>query len=114
MTVHVGHDSSIEEGLGGYEVKSAEVYRAVAEKSATVVETLHDLRNVARRFFGEVPIRLCVQPDPDIPGYAPIYAEIRTPRTMQDSSERLQRFDEATLEKLMKEPAEIYFMIVPQ
>jgi hypothetical protein len=116
MTLHVGDEKRAEEMLAGYQVASGEVVRQVAERSPTVVETLHEARQAISRYFGaDVPVRLSVDPDPEIAGYAPVTVEILTPRGMEDGGERLKRFDdEWWMEAAMKEATEVIIMTMPQ
>ena len=114
MTLHV--DSHVEEMLSEYQVASADVLRAIAGRSPTVVETLSEARKVIRKYFGSgTPAHLMLQADPEIRGSEPIVVEVRTPADMKDAFERLERFDEEWwLDAGRKESAEICILTVPQ
>ena len=71
-------------------------------------------RKIRQHFGAAVAARLVFEPDPEISGYQPIVVEIRTPATMKDSFDRMQRFEEEWwLDASEHVAADICFLVVP-
>ena len=88
--------------------------RAVVAQSPTIVETLRSVRAKIREYFGEVPARLSLRPDPEVHGTYSIVVEILATSKMSDAFERQGRFDrEWWLEVWGRETADICILIGP-